>query len=231
MWEASPSLYPNVINPFTPKSDQCPISLQPHQKYYITQYGELGFPQLTQMKDDFTTNSHSLAHAFLFRKVGRMYFLNLGVKGLSDACEVRQDSHPVKSHGTSLIKAQMQTGSQYSALLHWILCKERRGNWFWILLSHFPRSRFPTSILVASFSKKMSKFTLLEAEKYRDARQIQRLCLLQSATLMGCYKVRHCDWCYYRSCSADTTHVFKTPHIFGLFSLDILCYRGWFCYV
>ena len=48
-----PSLYGNVmykniaifgrLNPFTPKSDQCQILLQPHQKYYITQYGELAF--------------------------------------------------------------------------------------------------------------------------------------------------------------------------------------------
>ena len=30
------------------------------------------------MKDDFTTNSHYLIYTFLFRKVGRMYFLNLG---------------------------------------------------------------------------------------------------------------------------------------------------------
>ena len=28
------------------------------------------------------TNSHYLTYTFLFRKVGRMYFLNLGVKGL-----------------------------------------------------------------------------------------------------------------------------------------------------
>ena len=35
------------------------------------------------MKDDCTTNSHYLTYTFLFRKVVRMYFLNLGVKGLS----------------------------------------------------------------------------------------------------------------------------------------------------
>ena len=35
------------------------------------------------MKDDYTTNSHYLTNTFLFRKVGRMYFLNLGVKGLN----------------------------------------------------------------------------------------------------------------------------------------------------
>ena len=34
------------------------------------------------MKDDYTTNSHYRTHTFLFRKVGRMYFLTLGVKGL-----------------------------------------------------------------------------------------------------------------------------------------------------
>ena len=44
------------------------------------------------MKDDFTTNSHYLIYTFLFRKVGRMYFVNLGVKGLRMAmglCVVR----------------------------------------------------------------------------------------------------------------------------------------------
>ena len=60
----------SCFNPFT------------HQKYYITQYGELSFSQLIQMKDDYTTNSHYLTYTFLFRKVGRMYSLNLGVKGL-----------------------------------------------------------------------------------------------------------------------------------------------------
>ena len=35
------------------------------------------------MKDDYTTNSHYITYKFLFRKAGRVYFLNLGVKGLS----------------------------------------------------------------------------------------------------------------------------------------------------
>ena len=56
--------------------------LQPHQKYNITQYGELGFSKLTQMKDDYTTNSHYLIYTFSVQKVGRMYFSNLGVEGL-----------------------------------------------------------------------------------------------------------------------------------------------------
>ena len=34
------------------------------------------------MKGDCNTNSHYLVYTFLFRKVGRMHFLNLGVKGL-----------------------------------------------------------------------------------------------------------------------------------------------------
>ena len=32
--------------------------------------------------DDYAKNSHFLTYTFLFRKVGRMYFLNLGVNGL-----------------------------------------------------------------------------------------------------------------------------------------------------
>ena len=35
--------HPLCHKPFTPKSDQFQIPLQPHQKYYITQYEELGF--------------------------------------------------------------------------------------------------------------------------------------------------------------------------------------------
>ena len=57
--------------------------LLPHQKYYITQFDELGFSRLTQMNDEYTTNSHYLTYTFFFKKVGRMYFLNLGVKGLN----------------------------------------------------------------------------------------------------------------------------------------------------
>ena len=33
------------------------------------------------MKDDYTINSHCLTYTFLLKKVGRMYFLNLGVEG------------------------------------------------------------------------------------------------------------------------------------------------------
>ena len=42
------------------------FSPQPHQKYDITQYGELGFSQLTQMKDYYATNSFTLPHIHVF---------------------------------------------------------------------------------------------------------------------------------------------------------------------
>ena len=57
--------------------------LQHHQKYYITQYEELGF-SYTQMKDDYTTNSHYFTYTFLFKGDGRMYFLSLGMKSLTE---------------------------------------------------------------------------------------------------------------------------------------------------
>ena len=59
-----------------PERDQFQNPLPPHQKYYITQYEEPGFSRLTQMKDDYTTNSHDLNFSFI--KVGseiRKYIL------------------------------------------------------------------------------------------------------------------------------------------------------------
>ena len=41
---SKPFSHPRVIN--------VKFLLQPHQKYYTTQYEELGFSSLTQMKDD-----------------------------------------------------------------------------------------------------------------------------------------------------------------------------------
>ena len=43
------------------------------------------------MKDDYTTNSHYLIYTFLFRKVGRMYFLNLGVNPVPVQPDVNRD--------------------------------------------------------------------------------------------------------------------------------------------
>ena len=56
--------------------------LQPHQKYYTAQYEELGFSSLTQMKDDYTTNSCYITYTFSLLEVGRMHVLSWGVKGL-----------------------------------------------------------------------------------------------------------------------------------------------------
>ena len=42
------------------------IPLQPHKKYDITQYGELDFSWLTQMKSDYTTNSRYITHTIAF---------------------------------------------------------------------------------------------------------------------------------------------------------------------
>ena len=72
MVQAGSDPFPRVIN--------FKFLLQPHQKYCITQYEELGFSSLSQMKDDCTTNSHYLTYTFFFRKVGAM---NLGVEGLN----------------------------------------------------------------------------------------------------------------------------------------------------
>ena len=47
--------------------------LQPHQKYYI----------FTVWRTWLFIASHYLTYTFIFRKVGRMYFLDLGVKGLN----------------------------------------------------------------------------------------------------------------------------------------------------
>ena len=66
---------PRVINVKFP--------LQPHQKYNITKYGELGFSLVTQIIDDYSTNSHYFTNKFLFRRLGECStFFNVGVKGL-----------------------------------------------------------------------------------------------------------------------------------------------------
>ena len=44
------------FNPFFPRVINFKFLLQPHQKYHITQYEDLGFSYLNQMKDDYTTN-------------------------------------------------------------------------------------------------------------------------------------------------------------------------------
>ena len=67
------------------------------------------------MKDDYTTNSHSLTHTFIFRKVGRMFLLNVGVKGLK---KVTRSS---EAHLTS-INTSCQNVSAFVILCsnHWL---------------------------------------------------------------------------------------------------------------
>ena len=59
--------------------------LQPHQKYHITQYEELGFSYLySDERLLYSTNSPNLIYTILLSKRSRIrYFLNLGVEGLS----------------------------------------------------------------------------------------------------------------------------------------------------
>ena len=70
---SAPPFNSEWLSPFTPKSDQFQISPAASPEYYITQYGGLGFPSLTQMKDDYTTNSHYSLTLIHFS--GRMYTL------------------------------------------------------------------------------------------------------------------------------------------------------------
>ena len=49
------------------------LCLHRHQQYYMTQYEELGFSQLTQMKDDYSTNSH-YHYTFLFKRLWEFTF-------------------------------------------------------------------------------------------------------------------------------------------------------------
>ena len=44
------------------------------QKYNITRYQEIDFSSLTQMKDDYTTNSHCITCTLLFKKLGECTF-------------------------------------------------------------------------------------------------------------------------------------------------------------
>ena len=66
--------------PVLPRVINFKFLLQPHQKYNIAQYEELGFSQLTQMKDDYTTNSRYITTYISLLKAGRIYVLNLEMK-------------------------------------------------------------------------------------------------------------------------------------------------------
>ena len=57
-----------VLNLFLslPRVINFEFSLQPHQKYNITQYKERSFSYLNQIKDDYTTNFHYSTYTFHF---------------------------------------------------------------------------------------------------------------------------------------------------------------------
>ena len=78
------STFPWHLTLSLPRVIKFKFPLLPHQKYNTTQYEELGFSSLTLMTNDYTANSHYTTHTSLYKKVGRMYFLILGVKGLTD---------------------------------------------------------------------------------------------------------------------------------------------------
>ena len=86
-----------VHYPFTPKSDQCQIPLAASPEIlHCTVSQDLAFHSLL-MKDEYATN-FSLSHSYIYLiKVGRMYFLNLGVKGLTLP-------HVQKVHSPNLFK-------------------------------------------------------------------------------------------------------------------------------
>ena len=71
--------------PFNPLNTKRVINfkflLQLHQKYYITQYEELGFSYLTQMNDYYTDNSHYRTYTFLFKRLGECTILTWEWKG------------------------------------------------------------------------------------------------------------------------------------------------------
>ena len=75
-----------ALTPSLPRVINFKFLLQPHQKDYITQYGELGFSQLTQMKDDYTINSHYFSCTFLLKRLGECTFWPYGSESLNCPC-------------------------------------------------------------------------------------------------------------------------------------------------
>ena len=103
--------YPNLLTLSLLRVINVKFPLQPHQIYYITQYGELGFSKLTQVKDDYATNSRYLTYTFSLSKVGRMYFLSSGVKGLKNNCmsDVGRICSIIIFHRSKLWKVKFST--------------------------------------------------------------------------------------------------------------------------
>ena len=63
-----------------PRAINFKLPLQPQQKYYIIHY--FFHTVAYSEKKIIFTSSHKLTYTFPSRKVGRMYFLNLRMKGL-----------------------------------------------------------------------------------------------------------------------------------------------------
>ena len=82
-----------AFRPFTPKRDQFQTSpaASPeilHQTVWRT-WLFVDYPDERWLL--YTTNSHNLTRTFLLKMLGRVYFLNLGVKGLSSLCDTNRD--------------------------------------------------------------------------------------------------------------------------------------------
>ena len=73
--DAAGKRYFTTCSTFTPQSDQFQISPAASPEYNFTQYGELGSSSLTQLKDDYTTDSHYLIiYTFLVKSLGECTF-------------------------------------------------------------------------------------------------------------------------------------------------------------
>ena len=97
------------VTPSFPRAINIKFLLQPHQKYCITQYGELGFSSLTQMQDDCTTNSHYPQLYSSLYKVGRMQFFSR-----HGGIVTKSNSHTnmTRNLGTSNTPKDTQIGSK-----------------------------------------------------------------------------------------------------------------------
>ena len=116
--------------------------LQPHQKFNVAQHEELGFSSLAQMKDDSTANSHYLTYTFLV-KVGRVYVLNLGVKGLRiRSLEFAFMSKKFRSSFSANLLARLRSFHEsittttfrrpLNTMGRWVLfCQSSNGFWFY----------------------------------------------------------------------------------------------------
>ena len=118
--------------------------LQPHHEYYITKYEEHGFLWLTQMKDDYISNSHYVAQIHFFLKGWENVLFELGSERVNKNKKSIADLHISKALSSERWIAPSWTSSgdaipivlgsppgQPKRLMLWIL--KPRG---WELKSH-----------------------------------------------------------------------------------------------